>query len=123
MAEILDTFGRHSGLTLNRGKNKAYFNAHCPGKEELANVLDVDRGELPVKYLGIPLSVNCARDHEYQGLVEYAQKRVEGWNLSFGRHIELVRSVITSIARYWLHAILPPTAATVRIERICASFV
>ncbi|KAJ6817592.1 uncharacterized protein M6B38_410995 [Iris pallida] len=125
LSDIMEEFGRLSGLKLNREKSRVYFSSSCPQKEERALVLGVEKGELPVKYLGVPLTVNYAREQDCQSLVEFTKKRVEGWQaagLSFGGRIELLRSVIAGIAMFWLQSIQIPVATITKVESMCADF-
>ncbi|KAJ6795099.1 Uncharacterized protein M6B38_227070 [Iris pallida] len=126
LAAVMEEFGQLSGLRLNRDKSKVYFSSSWTLKEERALELGVEKGDLPVKYLGVPLSVNYAKDRDCQSLVNFAQRRVEGWQaagLSFGGRIELVRSVISAIALFWLQSIMVPLATIRKIEGICAKFI
>ncbi|KAJ6815994.1 uncharacterized protein M6B38_419140 [Iris pallida] len=126
LSDIMEKFGRLSGLQLNRKKSRVYFSSRCTLKEERAFALGVEKGELPVKYLGFPLTVNYAREQGCHSLVDFAQRRVEGWQaagLSFGGRIELVRSVIAGITMFWLQSIQIPTATIQKVESICADFI
>ncbi|KAJ6836360.1 uncharacterized protein M6B38_328170 [Iris pallida] len=126
LSDIMEEFGRLSGLQLNREKSRVYFSFRCTQQEERAFALGVDRGELPVKYLGVPLTVNYAREQDCHSLVDFARRRVEGWQaagLSFGGRIELVRSVITGITMFWFQSIQIPTATIRKVEAICADFI
>ncbi|KAJ6843968.1 uncharacterized protein M6B38_295310 [Iris pallida] len=125
LAGIMEDLKSFSDLQLNRDKSRVYFSSRCSQKEERADVLGIARSDLPVRYLGVPLTVNYARDQDCQGLVEYVQQRVEGWQaagLSFGGRIELIRSVISAVAHFWLQSILLPVATIRRVERLCADF-
>lgn len=42
--------------------------------------------------------------------------------MSFGGRIELIRTVISAIALYWLQAIIIPIVTIHKIERMCANF-
>ncbi|KAJ6800182.1 uncharacterized protein M6B38_204855 [Iris pallida] len=126
LSDIMEEFGRLSGLQLNREKSRVYFSSRCTQQEERAYALGVDRGELPVKYLGVPLTVNYAREQDCHSLVDFAQRRVEGWQaagLSYGGRIELVRSVIAGITMFWFQSIQIPSATIRKVEAICADFI
>ncbi|KAJ6793872.1 Uncharacterized protein M6B38_234015 [Iris pallida] len=125
LAGIMEDLKSFSGLQMNRDKSRVYFSSRCSQKEERADVLGIARSDLPVRYLGVPLTVNYARDQDCHGLVEYVQRRVEGWQaagLSFGGRIELIRSVISVVAHFWLQSILLPVATIRRVDRLCADF-
>ncbi|KAJ6795347.1 Uncharacterized protein M6B38_226405 [Iris pallida] len=103
LAAIMEDLKSFSGLQMNRDKSRVYFSSLCPRKEERTDVLGIARSDLPVRYLGVPLTVNYVRDQDCHSLVEYVQRRVEGWQaagLSFGGRIELVRSVISAVAHF-----------------------
>ncbi|KAJ6809410.1 uncharacterized protein M6B38_160565 [Iris pallida] len=126
LSDIMEEFGRLSGLQLNRKKSRVYFSSRCTQQEERAFALGVDKGELPVKYLGVPLTVNYAREQDCHSFVDFAQRRVEGWQAagqSFDGRIELVRSVIAGITMFWLQSIQIPTATIRKVEAICADFI
>ncbi|KAJ6836362.1 uncharacterized protein M6B38_328180 [Iris pallida] len=126
LSDIMEEFGRLSGLQLNREKSRVYFSSRCTQQEERAYALGVDRGELPVKYLGVPLTVNYAREQDCHSLVDFVQRRVEGWQaagLSFGGRIELVRSVIAGITMFWFQSIQIPSATIRKVEALCADFI
>ncbi|KAJ6835700.1 uncharacterized protein M6B38_330700 [Iris pallida] len=126
LAAIMEDLKSFSGLQMNRDKSRVYFSSLCPRKEERADVLGIARSDLPVRYLGVPLTVNYARDQDCHSLVEYVQRRVEGWQatgLSFGGRIELVRSVISTVAHFLLQSILLLVATIRRVEQLCADFI
>lgn len=41
LADIMVTFGKNTGLQLNRDKSRVYSNSSCPNKEERATVWEL----------------------------------------------------------------------------------
>ena len=44
------------GLVINKGKNKVFFSKGCCHKEDIADILGVSSGQLPIRFLGVPLT-------------------------------------------------------------------
>lgn len=85
----------------------------------------MESSSLPIKYLGLSLSVNYARTQECNSLIEYVQRRIVGWEaqtLSFGGRIELVRMVVSAVSLLWLQSIMLLSATIPKVEKICADF-
>lgn len=62
MKDILDLFMEASGTQTNKEKSCAYFfNTTGNVKTYLARVLGFKEGELPTKYLGIPLAIKTLK--------------------------------------------------------------
>jgi len=55
---ILELLVENTGLSINREKRKIFFGKGCLKKEKLKNAVGMAEGRLPMKYLGIPLSIN-----------------------------------------------------------------
>ncbi|KAJ6854078.1 uncharacterized protein M6B38_100930 [Iris pallida] len=123
--EVLEEFVHVSGLRINREKSHIYFNKDCPEMDKWSQMMQIERCQLPVRYLGLPLTINYARYTDCQGLLLQVQSKLEGWQsqlLSFGGRIELIRSVIYAIANYWMQAIYVPDKVIQKIEKLCANF-
>lgn len=84
-------------LKLHETKNKCCINKFCKERYEVLDILWVEEGELPVKYLGVPLSSNKITDRECAKLIIKIRNKLQGWSsrlLSFAGRIELVHTVI-----------------------------
>lgn len=85
------------GLRLIELKTKCYFNKHCKNKLEVLDILNVEEGGLPVKYLSVPLSSNKIIGRECVELIIKTKDRLKGWSsrlLSFVGRIKLVYTMI-----------------------------
>ncbi|KAJ6808555.1 uncharacterized protein M6B38_166270 [Iris pallida] len=121
LSDIMEEFGRLSGLQLNGEKQSLLqLPVYTAGGESLR--LGSGQRRASSEIPGVPLTVNYAREQDCHSLVDFAQRRVEGWQaagLSFGGRIELVRSVIAGITMFWLQSIQIPTATIRKVEAIC----
>ena len=82
-------------------------------------------GNLPVRYLGLPLLTKRMTVNDYMPLVEKIRKRMKSWTgrfLSYGGRLQLISSVITSMANFWLSAFRLPSSCLKEIESLCSAF-
>ncbi|KAE8658684.1 hypothetical protein F3Y22_tig00116970pilonHSYRG00037 [Hibiscus syriacus] len=82
--------------------------------EELITTGEITRfkvGQLPVRYLGVPLVTRRLTKKDYAPLVEKVASRVEGWSsrfLSYAGRLQLIQSLLYSIQAYSRrHFVLP----------------
>ena len=106
LANILDFFGKCSGLKINMTKTEV-FPIQC-GDLNLEDILTHSPGKIaafPGKYLGLPLHTRKLRKVELQPLIEKIGSRLPGWKGRFftkaGRET-LVRAVLSSQPIYQL---------------------
>lgn len=126
VAKIFTRLEKHVGLKVNDFKSKIYFSKGCANKLDILSILKFKESNLPVKYLGLPLSANQVDDQDCTRLLDIIQARFEGWAsklLSFAGRIELTHTVITAIIMYWIQAHNIPAKAIHKIEKICANFI
>ena len=64
---------------INRAKSKAIFSKGCKRKEELASIINIPIGRLPIKYLGLPLCHNYFKAKNSRGLLDRFKITTEGW--------------------------------------------
>ncbi|XP_074291146.1 uncharacterized protein LOC141617914 [Silene latifolia] len=87
------TFSATSGLQLNKSKSEIYFNG--VSTNNVANILQVSgfqRGTLPFKYLGVPISSQKLTKNEGMKLLDKMVARIRGWgtrHLSYAGRLTL----------------------------------
>jgi hypothetical protein len=92
------------GLKINFHKSEVYvFGVQQDEKERLANMLNCVLGELPLKYLGIPVSNKHLNISAFSFLIQKLHKRLDPWRGKFltsgGRQI-LTNTCLSSIPLY-----------------------
>lgn len=109
---ILYCFEWLTGLKINFHESEVYvFGAQQREKERLANMLNCVLGELPLKYLGVPVSDRHLNMGAFSPILQKMLKRLDPWRgkhlTSGGRQI-LTNTCLSSIPLYcmrfyWLH--------------------
>lgn len=81
---LLNYFEWLSGLKINYHKSEViFFGFSQAGGERKANMLNCMLGELPVKYLGIPVSEKVLGIGAFQGIPNRMFKRQDPWEDKF----------------------------------------
>jgi len=91
-------------LRTNRN-SKVFFRKGYRDKLDIANVLGIPLGSLPIKYLGLPLFISYPKPRHFSSLIEKRRTRIDGWmvkSLSAAGRAELIRSVLHNILAYWV---------------------
>ncbi|KAJ1696613.1 hypothetical protein LUZ63_005125 [Rhynchospora breviuscula] len=81
--------------------------------------------ELPITYLGLPLSFRRLRKIHFKPLIEAVQRKLDGWRarfLSIGGRQTLVKSVLTAMPLHYMQAIRLPTWLLKHLEGLRRSF-
>ncbi|KAK4380972.1 hypothetical protein Sango_3013000 [Sesamum angolense] len=105
------------------------FHRSCTGIENnmLCDILamtEFTKGEMPVRYLGIPLAAQRLSVRDYSPLVDQIANSISRWaakSLSFAGRLELIRSVIQGVEYFWLQ-IFPPAVVVEKIHDLCGIF-
>ncbi|KAL6586072.1 hypothetical protein OROMI_002716 [Orobanche minor] len=80
---------------------------------------------LPVVYLGVPLWKGFQSFEMYSPLISKIKTKILNWNhhlLSTGGRLELIKSVLNSIAFFSLQVLKPPENVIIALERIFNKF-
>ncbi|OIT22494.1 hypothetical protein A4A49_59058, partial [Nicotiana attenuata] len=73
-------FSAASGLKENLGKSSIYFGGVNRGdRDRIVQELGLIEGELPFKYLGVPLSTKKLSLLQWQPLIEKIVARISAW--------------------------------------------
>ncbi|CAN1261908.1 LINE-1 retrotransposable element ORF2 protein [Linum perenne] len=126
ICDILSKFATWSGLRVNPDKCDI-FSAGIPdcALASMKSLSGFRIGSLPVKYLGLPLIANKLRVRDCDLLIDKITKRIRGWNartLSFAGRLQLVSSVLQSLAQYWMSVFLLPSGVIKKVQQFCCSY-
>ncbi|KAJ9542248.1 hypothetical protein OSB04_028754 [Centaurea solstitialis] len=126
LKEVLDSFATLSGLKPNIAKSSVYFSNVDPNTVQgILNILPFQTGNLPFRYLGVPLSSKRLVVSDFESLIIKVKSRIQNWKskcLSFGGRLLLVRSVLESLQLYWMAVFLLPSSVTHKIEKMFRDF-
>ncbi|XP_039031708.1 uncharacterized protein LOC120166518 [Hibiscus syriacus] len=123
---VLDKFYEMSGLKLNATKCEFY----APGisirtMETISKITGFKKGCFPVRYLGVPLVTRKLSERDCDVLIANIKSRLHHWSakhLSYAGRLELVRTVLFSVANYWCRQLILPQYIIKRIEQLCSRF-
>ena len=106
--KIFEDFATISGLRICLEKSTLYIaGATQNHQEEIMNSFPFASGQLLVRYLGLPLLTKCMTVLDYLPLVEKIRRRLSSWTgrfLSHAGRLQLIKSVISSLANFWMQA-------------------
>ncbi|GJV94534.1 putative RNA-directed DNA polymerase, eukaryota, reverse transcriptase zinc-binding domain protein [Tanacetum coccineum] len=124
--DALEGFKLASGLVPSLPKSTAYFcNVLLHVKNAILSIMPFAEGELPVKYLGVPLISSRLLNRDCKILVEQATNRIGDWknkSLSFARRLQLCKSVISSMHVYWASVLMTPQGIIDDIHQLIRGF-
>ncbi|GJR82989.1 putative RNA-directed DNA polymerase [Tanacetum coccineum] len=124
--EALDEFQKASGLVPSIPKSTVYF-CNIPNhiKNDILSIMPFAEGELPVKYLGVPLISSRLLNKDCKVLVEKVSNRIGDWknkSLSYAGRLQLCRSVLSSMHVYWVAVLVIPIGIIQDIEQLMRGF-
>lgn len=127
LSNCFSQFSAASGLKANLNKSSVYFGGvPIPVQQQILNHLGYEQGQLPFKYLGVPLSTKKITLLQWQPLVEKITARITSWSartLSYSGRLQLVQSIIFGIQAYGAQLFIFPVKVLKMIESICRSFI
>ena len=115
-----------SGMQVNKQKS-AVFLAGIDDSVK-ATILDMtgfSLGNLPMKYLGVPLISSKLCHSDCHHLPDKIMARIQSWtcsSISFAGRLQLISSVLYSIQTYWCTMFIIPKFTCYKIEQIFSGF-
>lgn len=126
MKQCLDEFSKASGLKVNFQKSQVFFAAvHTSLKDVLLRQIGCVEGDLPVKYLGVPLIAGKLSVVDCNPVIMKIRRKLEKWSsksLTYSGRLQLVNSVIFHYQTYWSMIFVLPKGVLNQIEAMCRKF-
>ena len=123
---IFDDFAAWSGLSISLEKSTVYMAGIPEGeKRRILSDFPLVVGELPVRYLGIPLMTQVMKTQDYRPLLEKIRTRISSWTsrfLSYVGRLQLLKSVLMGIVNFWNTVFKIPSQCIKDIEQLCSAF-
>ncbi|KAA0059752.1 F17F8.5 [Cucumis melo var. makuwa] len=124
--ECLQKFGELSGLFANPRKSSIFVaGVNNENASHLAACMGFVRGNLPIRYLGLPLLAGRLRSNDYAPLIQRITSRIRSWTarvLSFAGRLQLVRFVLRSLQVYWASVFVLPAYVHHEVDKILISY-
>lgn len=119
-------FSQASRLSLNIAKSSIFFGG-VPKVAQLAILDNVgfSKGELHVKYLGIPLSTKRLPVAQCQPLLDRILGKITSWTskfLSYAGRLRLIKSILFSIQTFWCQIFILPKKILYLVETLCKRY-
>lgn len=95
-------------------------------KTQIKELTNFQEGEMPFRYLGVPMTSRRLEIHQYMPLIEKITTRITHWSsklLSYAGKVQLVKSVCFATANYWIQCMPLPKQVIHHINAISRSFV
>lgn len=103
---IFRQFSDVTGLKENKQKCRVYFGGtRNEIQQEILMETSFEKGSLPLKYLGIMLDSRKLSIAAFTLITDKILARIKHWTgklLAYARRLQLVKSVLLSIASYWM---------------------
>ena len=97
----MDRFASMLGLHINAAKSSLYASGKgTVGVCEEAIRQGVAVGQLPIRYLGLPLTTKALTKQDYEPLIDKIRVHMLSWtnkSLSYAGRLHLIKSVVSSI--------------------------
>ncbi|WMV31056.1 hypothetical protein MTR67_024441 [Solanum verrucosum] len=119
-------FSQASGLVANLCKSSVYFGGVTKEEQDkILQILGFSYGELPFKYLGVPLATKKISLIQWQPLLDRITSRISSWtakNLSYAGRAQLIKSAVFGIQAYWTQLFSIPAKVLHLIDAHCKSY-
>ncbi|XP_024014004.1 uncharacterized protein LOC112088085 [Eutrema salsugineum] len=126
IVDVFERFARFSGLRISLEKSTIFMSGvpetTCAS---IINHFQFGLGELPVRYLGLPLMTKKMTRADYAPLVERIRRCFGSWtvrHISFAGRLQLLVSVISGLTNFWMSAFYLPRSCIKEVESLCSAF-
>lgn len=126
LREVLTEFTEFSGLSINCGKSYAIFSKRVGDGAELVDILGFQTKEMPIRYLGTPLTGKLVRYKDCDGLLAELRGILMRWSakkLSYADRTQLIDWVFQGKFGYLIQSSIIPQAALDAIQTITHQFI
>ncbi|XP_058723307.1 uncharacterized protein LOC131595077 [Vicia villosa] len=126
LMQKFNEFSAATGLKANPSKCRIYFGGTSViDQANIKEVTSYGLGQLPFKYLGVPLSSRKLTIHQCQPLIDRMLAKIQHWStkfLSYAGRTQLVQSTLLAITNYWTQVFPLPKKIIHRVEALCKNF-
>ncbi|RAL40354.1 hypothetical protein DM860_006424 [Cuscuta australis] len=85
----------------------------------------MERGNLPFRYLGGPITASRISERECEGLINKLTTKITSWatkHLSFAGRCKLINTVLMGVISFWCKLFVIPNKVMHKIQAICRNF-
>lgn len=122
----IEALGDVSGLRMNESKSSIYFRGVADDvKARILLATKLKEGQIPFRYLGIPMHSRNLQIAEYRPLVQRLRRSIDNWasrKLTYAGRALLIQFVLYSTMRFWAGIYLFPVGLIAALEKVCRDF-
>lgn len=122
----IHSFSLYSGLIPNVQKSHCFLaNTDSSTTTRILSLLGFPLGQLPIKFLGVPLISTKLTYTDCKPLIHRLTSRVTSWTasvLAYSGRLQLIKSVLFSIQSFWCSHFMLPKAVLRSIQSILSRF-
>lgn len=119
-------FSKTSGLEANLDKSSAYIGGvSWDIQQQILHSFDIPHGQLPVRYLGVPLSSKKLNYQQCKGLVEKITAKASSWyarKLCYTGRLQLIKTIMFGMQTSWCQIFILPKMLIKEVEAVCRSY-
>ncbi|XP_062102955.1 uncharacterized protein LOC133813944 [Humulus lupulus] len=108
--QVFDNFCSSTGLKANLSKSQVFFGGVSAAvKVQLLQILQLEEGAFPLKYLGIPMRPTKWKVADCGEILKKIKLRLHTWasrHLSYAGRTQLITSVLLGLRNYWMNIFL-----------------
>lgn len=124
--DLLHQFSEFTGLQVNAQKSSIILTKACQDDNSFSNNLDFTRSNLPITYLGLPITGKKKSHSQGWKLIQPIENMLSHWNgkcLSYGERIQLVKWIIVGKYTYWAQGISLPSSIHKKVQKLAYQFI
>ncbi|KAJ8420343.1 LOW QUALITY PROTEIN: hypothetical protein Cgig2_012108 [Carnegiea gigantea] len=110
----------------NQTKSQMAFGGCSPSlQQQCLSLIGFQKGSLPLKYLGIPITASRLTKLECMALVEKITGKIRLWatkSISFASRARLLNSVVFGMFSYWASIFILPQEVIDLLNKICRNY-
>lgn len=102
-----------------------FFNSTCVKQMQILKVLGFKKGQLPCKYLGLPLAKGIQSGGIWNSLFERFKERLSSWKnrwLSWARRLTMLKYVISTLPIYMMSCLPLSVGNNKSLNRVMKDF-
>lgn len=108
VGHVLEVYMELTGLKINK-ENTLFVPIAIPANlvSVVWAILSSPVAQLPIRYLGLPLTVKKPTKLDFQPMLAVVQAKIQGWTLgflSYGGRITLVKAMLSGMPLHYLQA-------------------
>lgn len=113
-------FEHLTGLKINFHKSEVYcFGESVQKQDEYAKMFSCQRGQIPFKYLGIPIKDKRLCNSDWKYIEDRVEKKMSGWKgslLSMGDRLILVETCLSNAPSYMMSLLRIPKGVKKKLD-------